>query len=97
MPVIVVAPDDDLLEKTISNVQEVANSHAVGRSSGFSNVDPEKIGCELAAHFVTPSAHALTNPLIYAVPVQLLAYHTAVFMGTDVDQPRNLAKSVTVE
>jgi glucosamine--fructose-6-phosphate aminotransferase (isomerizing) len=44
-----------------------------------------------------PSAAAFTNPLVYAVPVQLLAYHTAVLMGTDVDQPRNLAKSVTVE
>jgi glucosamine--fructose-6-phosphate aminotransferase (isomerizing) len=44
-----------------------------------------------------PTVHAFTNPLLYAVPVQLLAYHTAVLMGTDVDQPRNLAKSVTVE
>jgi glucosamine--fructose-6-phosphate aminotransferase (isomerizing) len=44
-----------------------------------------------------PPAHPFTNPLLYAVPVQLIAYHTAVFMGTDVDQPRNLAKSVTVE
>jgi glucosamine--fructose-6-phosphate aminotransferase (isomerizing) len=44
-----------------------------------------------------PKAHAFATPLIYAVPVQLLAYHTATFMGTDVDQPRNLAKSVTVE
>jgi glucosamine--fructose-6-phosphate aminotransferase (isomerizing) len=44
-----------------------------------------------------PAAHPFTSPLLYAVPVQLIAYHTAVFMGTDVDQPRNLAKSVTVE
>ena len=95
VPVIVVAPDDDLLEKTISNVQEVAARG--GQIILISNADPEKIGCELAAHIVPPKAHALTNPLIYAVPVQLLAYHTAVFMGTDVDQPRNLAKSVTVE
>ena len=95
VPVIVVAPDDDLLEKTISNVQEVAARG--GQIILISNADPEKIGCALAAHIVTPKAHALTNPLIYAVPVQLLAYHTAVFMGTDVDQPRNLAKSVTVE
>jgi glucosamine--fructose-6-phosphate aminotransferase (isomerizing) len=95
VPVIVVAPEDDLLEKTISNVQEVAARG--GQIILISNVDPEKIGCALAAHITTPTAHALTNPLIYAVPVQLLAYHTAVFMGTDVDQPRNLAKSVTVE
>ncbi len=96
VPVIVVAPDDDLLEKTISNVQEVAARG--GQIILISNADPEKIGCDAGgAYRTTPTAHALTNPLIYAVPVQLLAYHTAVFMGTDVDQPRNLAKSVTVE
>ena len=95
VPVIVVAPEDDLLEKTVSNVQEVAARG--GQIILISNANPEKIGCTLAAHIKPPAAHALTNPLIYAVPVQLLAYHTAVFMGTDVDQPRNLAKSVTVE
>ncbi len=95
VPVIVVAPDDDLLEKTVSNVQEVAARG--GQIILISNVNPEALGCQLAAHITTPTAHPLTNPLIYAVPVQLLAYHTAVFMGTDVDQPRNLAKSVTVE
>ena len=58
---------------------------------------PERAGCPLAAHIAVPKVNAFTNPLLYAVPVQLLAYHTAVFMGTDVDQPRNLAKSVTVE
>ncbi len=95
MPVIVVAPEDDLLEKTVSNVQEVAARG--GQIILISNADPEKVGCAIAAHIRPPRAHALTNPLIYAVPVQLIAYHTAVFMGTDVDQPRNLAKSVTVE
>jgi glucosamine--fructose-6-phosphate aminotransferase (isomerizing) len=95
VPVIVVAPEDDLLEKTISNVQEVAARG--GQIILISNANPDMIGCTLAAHITTPTAHPLTNPLIYAVPVQLLAYHTAVFMGTDVDQPRNLAKSVTVE
>jgi len=95
VPVIVVAPEDDLLEKTVSNVQEVAARG--GQIILISNANPEKIGCALAAHIVPPAGHPLTNPLIYAVPVQLLAYHTAVFMGTDVDQPRNLAKSVTVE
>ncbi len=95
VPVIVVAPEDDLLEKTVSNVQEVAARG--GQIILISNANSEKIGCVLAAHIKPPAAHALTNPLIYAVPVQLLAYHTAVFMGTDVDQPRNLAKSVTVE
>ena len=95
VPVIVVAPEDDLLEKTVSNVQEVAARG--GQIILISNADPEKVGCAIAAHIRPPRAHALTNPLIYAVPVQLIAYHTAVFMGTDVDQPRNLAKSVTVE
>jgi glucosamine--fructose-6-phosphate aminotransferase (isomerizing) len=95
VPVIVVAPEDDLLEKTVSNVQEVAARG--GQIILISNANPETIGCALAAHIPTPKAHPLTNPLIYAIPVQLLAYHTAVFMGTDVDQPRNLAKSVTVE
>ena len=95
VPVIVVAPEDDLLEKTISNVQEVAARG--GQIILISNANPDHIGCDVRAHISTPTAHALTNPLIYAVPVQLLAYHTAVFMGTDVDQPRNLAKSVTVE
>lgn len=95
VPVIVVAPEDDLLEKTVSNVQEVAARG--GQIILISNANPETIGCALAGHIPTPKAHPLTNPLIYAIPVQLLAYHTAVFMGTDVDQPRNLAKSVTVE
>ena len=95
VPVIVVAPDDDLLEKTVSNVQEVAARG--GQIVLISNADQDKIGCELAAHLKIPDAHPLTYPLISAVPVQLLAYHTAVLMGTDVDQPRNLAKSVTVE
>ena len=95
VPVIVVAPEDDLLEKTVSNVQEVAARG--GQIVLISNADPDKIGCELAAHIRIPDAHPLTYPLISAVPVQLLAYHTAVLMGTDVDQPRNLAKSVTVE
>ena len=95
VPVIVVAPEDDLLEKTVSNVQEVAARG--GQIILISNADPEKVGCEVAAHIQIPDAHPLTYPLISAVPVQLLAYHTAVLMGTDVDQPRNLAKSVTVE
>jgi len=95
VPVIVVAPSDDLLEKTISNVQEVAARG--GQIILISDIDAEKIGCAVAAHIKLPRAHAMTHPLIAAVPVQLLAYHTAVLMGTDVDQPRNLAKSVTVE
>jgi glucosamine--fructose-6-phosphate aminotransferase (isomerizing) len=95
VPVIVVAPQDDLFDKTVSNLQEVAARG--GQVILVSDAAPEKVGCKLAAHIALPVATSFTNPLIYAVPVQLLAYHTAVVMGTDVDQPRNLAKSVTVE
>ncbi|WP_333793999.1 glutamine--fructose-6-phosphate transaminase (isomerizing) [Hyphomicrobium sp.] len=95
VPVICVAPEDELFEKTVSNVQEVAARG--GQIVLISDVGPDKVGCPLAAHVPVPAAHPFTNPLVYAVPVQLLAYHTAVQMGTDVDQPRNLAKSVTVE
>ena len=95
VPVIVVAPEDDLFEKTVSNMQEVAARG--GQIILISNAAPEKAGCKLAAYINVPDAHSFTSPLIYAVPIQLIAYHTAVIMGTDVDQPRNLAKSVTVE
>ncbi|MES0385347.1 MAG: glutamine--fructose-6-phosphate transaminase (isomerizing) [Hyphomicrobium sp.] len=95
VPVIVVAPQDDLFDKTVSNLQEVAARG--GQVILVSDAAPEKVGCKLAAHITLPVASSFTNPLICAVPVQLLAYHTAVVMGTDVDQPRNLAKSVTVE
>ena len=95
VPVIVVAPEDDLFEKTVSNLQEVAARG--GRIVLLSDADPVRTGCALEAHLPVPAAHPFTNPLLYAVSVQLIAYHTAVFMGTDVDQPRNLAKSVTVE
>jgi glutamine---fructose-6-phosphate transaminase (isomerizing) len=95
VPVIVVAPEDDLFEKTVSNLQEVAARG--GRIVLLSDADPVRAGCAIEAHLPVPAAHPFTNPLIFAVPVQLIAYHTAVFMGTDVDQPRNLAKSVTVE
>lgn len=95
VPVIVVAPADDLFEKTASNMQEVAARG--GKIILVSDATPERAGCALEAHIAMPTVHAFVQPLLYAVPVQLLAYHTAVFMGTDVDQPRNLAKSVTVE
>jgi glutamine---fructose-6-phosphate transaminase (isomerizing) len=95
VPVIVVAPQDELFEKTVSNLQEVAARG--GRIILLSGADPARAGCAIEAHLAVPAAHPFINPLLYAVPVQLIAYHTAVFMGTDVDQPRNLAKSVTVE
>ena len=95
VPVVVVAPEDDLFEKTVSNMQEVAARG--GQIILISDAPPAKAGCKLHTHLHVPHAHPFTSPLLYAVPVQLIAYHTAVVMGTDVDQPRNLAKSVTVE
>ncbi len=95
VPVIVVAPEDELFEKTVSNMQEVAARG--GEIIFVSDADPSMAGCRVADHLTMPKAHPFTNPLLSAVPVQLLAYYTAVQMGTDVDQPRNLAKSVTVE
>ncbi len=95
MPVIVIAPRDDLFDKTVSNMQEVAARG--GKLILVSDADPASTGCTVAAHLGVPPVHRFATPLVYAVPVQLIAYHTATFMGTDVDQPRNLAKSVTVE
>ncbi|MDF2811915.1 MAG: glmS, partial [Microvirga sp.] len=96
MPVIVIAPHDALFEKTVSNMQEVA-----ARGGRIILITDEKGALETdldtMATIVMPSAHPIVAPIVHAVPVQLLAYHTAVFMGKDVDQPRNLAKSVTVE
>jgi glucosamine--fructose-6-phosphate aminotransferase (isomerizing) len=95
VPVVVVAPNDDLFEKTVSNMQEVAARG--GQIVLVSDADRDSIGCEVAAHIRMPALHPFVTPLVYALPMQLIAYHTAVLMGTDVDQPRNLAKSVTVE
>lgn len=96
MPVIVVAPSDDLIEKTLSNMQEVA-----ARGGKIILItDPEgasAAGDGVADIIVMPRVHPFVAPILSFIPVQLLAYHTAVMMGTDVDQPRNLAKSVTVE
>ena len=95
VPVVVVAPDDELFDKTVSNMQEVAARG--GQIILISSAAPERIGCKVIAHLPIPKAHPFVSPLLCAIPIQLLAYHTAVIMGTDVDQPRNLAKSVTVE
>ncbi len=95
MPVIVIAPHDDLFEKTVSNMQEVAARG--GQIVLVSDADPASTGCAISTYLAVPQVHRFVTPLVYAVPIQLIAYHTAVFMGTDVDQPRNLAKSVTVE
>ncbi|MBV8752000.1 MAG: glutamine--fructose-6-phosphate transaminase (isomerizing) [Hyphomicrobiales bacterium] len=96
LPVIVIAPYDRVFEKTVSNMQEVA-----ARGGRIILVtDPKgarEAAIESAVTLTMPEMPATVTPLVYAVPVQLIAYHTAVVMGTDVDQPRNLAKSVTVE
>jgi len=94
-PTIALAPLDDVFEKTASNLQEVA-----ARGGPVIMIAPEKAPDPHGAgirRIHAPDCHPLIAPLIYAVPVQLLAYYTAVQKGTDVDQPRNLAKSVTVE
>ncbi len=96
MPVIVIAPHDRVFEKTESNMEEVAARG--GRIILLT--DPkgaEVAGTELMGTLILPEMAATVTPLVYAIPVQLIAYHTAVALGTDVDQPRNLAKSVTVE
>ena len=96
MPVIVIAPHDELFDKTVSNVQEVAARG--GRIILITDAEGARhIGVETDGDDVLPKCEPLFAPILYALPVQLLAYHTAAFMGNDVDQPRNLAKSVTVE
>ncbi|GAB5481213.1 MAG: glutamine--fructose-6-phosphate transaminase (isomerizing) [Parasphingorhabdus sp.] len=96
VPVIVLAPSGPLFEKTVSNMQEVmARGGKVVLISDAAGLAEAGEGC--MATIEMPKVHPLIAPLVYAVPVQLLAYHVAVAKGTDVDQPRNLAKSVTVE
>jgi glucosamine--fructose-6-phosphate aminotransferase (isomerizing) len=96
MPVIVIAPFDGVFEKTVSNMQEVA-----ARGGKIILVtDPKGAKEATISSLMTlrmPEMATSITPLVYAIPVQLLAYHTAVNLGTDIDQPRNLAKSVTVE
>ncbi len=96
VPVIVVAPYDELYDKTASNVQEVcARGGKVIFMSDAKGVS--RLAARAAATVTLPEVDPFVAPILYAIPVQLLAYHTAVAKGTDVDQPRNLAKSVTVE
>ncbi|MBU6298671.1 MAG: SIS domain-containing protein, partial [Alphaproteobacteria bacterium] len=96
VPVIVIAPHDALFEKTISNMQEVMARGGkvllISDAQGIAGA-----GSQVWMHIQVPEADPFIAPLLYAVPVQLLAYYAAVAKGTDVDQPRNLAKSVTVE
>jgi glucosamine--fructose-6-phosphate aminotransferase (isomerizing) len=96
MPVIVIAPYDHIFEKTVSNMEEVAARG--GRLILLTDAQGARAANSKPWVTLTlPTMPATVTPLVYAVPVQLIAYHTAVIMGTDVDQPRNLAKSVTVE
>ncbi len=96
MPVLVVAPFDGVYEKTVSNMQEVAARG--GEIALFTDQKgAEAAGVAADQVIILPELPEIVAPIIYALPLQLLSYHTAVFMGTDVDQPRNLAKSVTVE
>lgn len=96
VPVIVIAPSGPLFEKTVSNMEEVrARGGQIVLISDAKGLAQAGEGC--LATIEMPQVHPLIAPLVYAVPVQLLAYHTACVKGTDVDQPRNLAKSVTVE
>jgi len=96
VPLIVLAPSGPLFDKTVSNMQEAQARGAqvvlISDADGIAQA-----GENTVATIEMPRVHPLIAPLVYAVPVQLLAYHVAVFKGTDVDQPRNLAKSVTVE
>lgn len=95
-PIVVIAPNDDLFEKSLSNLQEVAARHGpvllLSDSAGI-----RKAGDAPSLSVQMPDCHPFVAPIIYSVPIQLLAYHVACAKGTDVDQPRNLAKSVTVE
>ncbi|MGH6788273.1 MAG: isomerizing glutamine--fructose-6-phosphate transaminase, partial [Pseudolabrys sp.] len=96
MPVIVIAPYDRVFEKTVSNMQEV-----IARGGRIILVTDPKGAKEAAIDsmmtLTLPDMASTVTPLVYAIPVQLIAYYTAAAIGTDVDQPRNLAKSVTVE
>jgi len=95
-PVVVIAPHDHLFQKTASNMQEVA-----ARGSRLILITDEQGLREAAIQpyksLLLPTMHPFVTPMVYAIPLQLIAYHTALFKGTDIDQPRNLAKSVTVE
>ena len=99
MPVVIVAPTNDLLEKLKSNIESVHARNGeiyifTDENAGFENIFPDCNTCHIIK---MPVVENLIEPVVYAVPLQLLAYYVAVLKGTDVDQPRNLAKSVTVE
>jgi glucosamine--fructose-6-phosphate aminotransferase (isomerizing) len=94
MPVICALPDDPLLEKVLSNLQEV---RARGGELFLFSDQSVKIDLDRYQNLTLADIRPSTAPIVYSIPLQLLAYHVAILKGTDVDQPRNLAKSVTVE
>ena len=94
MPVVAVAPSGEMLDKVKSNLQEVQARGGVP----YVFADEAEFGDDNDIQIITvPHCHQIVSPIVYTVPLQLLSYHVAVLKGTDVDQPRNLAKSVTVE
>jgi glucosamine--fructose-6-phosphate aminotransferase (isomerizing) len=95
MITVVIAPNNSLLPKLLANIQEVRARG--GRIIAFADSAAKITPAEDIAVFTMPKISAETAPILYTIPMQLLAYYTAVLKGTDVDQPRNLAKSVTVE
>ena len=96
VPVVAIAPSGPLFEKTASNLQEARRAAASSSCSPMRPAPRNSAG--IATEIVVlPTVDAFVAPILHAIPVQLLAYHVAVLKGTDVDQPRNLAKSVTVE
>ena len=94
MPVVCALPNDPLLDKVLSNLQEV---RARGGELFLFSDQEVKIELDKYQSLTLSDIHPSTSPIVYTVPLQLLAYHVALIKGTDVDQPRNLAKSVTVE
>ena len=96
MPIIVIAPTDELFEKTASNLQEIAarggNITLLSSEAGVTQIGEDADQC-----LNLPDCDPFVAPILYAVPLQLIAYHVADLKGTNIDQPRNLAKSVTVE
>jgi glucosamine--fructose-6-phosphate aminotransferase (isomerizing) len=96
MPIIVIAPSNSLLDKTISNVEQIMARGGrlifLSDKQGVARIDAQQ-----AQSITLPTVDPFVAPILYMIPIQLLAYHVAVLKGTDVDQPRNLAKSVTVE
>ena len=95
MPVVVIIPNDNVFDKTLSNLKEVESRNGrIIAVTDRSTPELEEVAWEIIE---VPTTHRMLMPVLTTIPLQLLAYHIAVYRGTDVDQPRNLAKSVTVE